>query len=113
MTKNTADGGMQISGMKNNNWIKIQGVDFGKKGPKLFSAQISGLSPGTSLEVRAGSLDGKPIAKLVSTGKQAAGLQLHTGKAELIKGKQDLYLVVSGVDSANGIDIDWWRFQQR
>jgi len=113
MTKNAADGGMQISGMKNNNWIKIQGVDFGKKGPKLFSAQISGLSPGTSLEVRAGSLDGKPIAKLVSTGKQAAGLQLHTGKAELIKGKQDLYLVVSGVDSANGIDIDWWRFQQR
>ena len=113
ITKNTDDGGMEISGMKNNNWIKIQGVDFGKKVPKDFSAKVSGLSPGTSLEVRVGSLDGKQIAKLVSTGDKTADLQIRAAKAEPIQGKQDLYLLISGGDPSTAIDIDWWRFQQR
>jgi len=112
-TKKNDDGGMLVTGLKNNAWIKIQGIDFGKKGPKFFSARLSGLSSGTSLEVREGSITGKQIAKMVSSGKEGSGLQTLTVKTGDVKGKVDIYILVTSTNPSASLDVDWWSFQQR
>jgi len=112
-TKKNGDAGMLVTGLKNNAWIKIQGVDFGKKGPKSFSANLNGLSSGTSLEVREGSTQGKQIAKMVSSGKEGSGLQTLTVKTGAIKGKVDIYILVTSTNPSASLDVDWWSFQQR
>ena len=112
-TKNNDDDGMLVTGLKNNAWIKIQGVDFGKKGPKSFSARLSGLSSGSSLEVRIGSITGKQIAKMVSSKKDESGLQTLSVKTGEVKGKVDIYLLVTSSNPSAFLDIDWWSFQQR
>jgi len=113
MTKSSGDGGMLVTGLKNNGWIKIQGVDFGNKGPKSFKARLSTNSSGTSVEVREGSIKGKQIAKLMLSGKHESDLQTLSAKTDVIKGKVDIYLLVTSSNPSAGVDLDWWSFQQR
>ncbi|MGQ7854517.1 glycoside hydrolase family 43 protein [Pedobacter sp. WC2501] len=112
-TKKNDVGGMLVTGLKNNAWIKIQGVDFGKKGPKSFSARLSGLSSGSSLEVHIGSITGKQIAKMASSEKDESGLQTLSVKTGEVKGKVDVYLLVTSPNPSASLDMDWWSFQQR
>jgi arabinoxylan arabinofuranohydrolase len=107
-TEICSNGGMNVTGIKNGDWIKISGVDFGTKRAKKFTANVAG--KGTSIELRLGSETGKLIGTLgVSNTADDQTWRSLSCKVNGAIGKQDLFLVVKGADT-NEIKIDWWTF---
>lgn len=103
-------GGMNVTGVKNGDWIKVKGIDFGTKGAKKFTASLSGIGKGNVIELRLGSPDGKRIGKITIpfTGAKQSWTLANCKITEAF-GMQDLYLVVKGADKPE-IGIDWWEF---
>ena len=100
------NGGMNVTGLKDGDWIKISGVDFGLEAAKKFTANLVG--NGTSLELRLGSETGKLIGTLTATDAKNFKSLSCTVDDE-VTGKHDLFIVVKG-NGTNPLKIDWWKF---
>ena len=62
-------GGVNICDIQNNDYIKVESVDFGEKGAGAFTAGVacgnqSGIQTGGNVELRLDSADGTLIGKL-------------------------------------------------
>ncbi len=65
-TEICSNGGMNVTGIKDGDWIKISDVNFGEKGAKKFMASLAGNGNGSSIELRLGSETGKLIGTLTA-----------------------------------------------
>ena len=108
-TEPCKSGGMNVCKIENGDWIKIRGVDFGKKAKK-FEASVASSNNTGRIEIRVGSLNGKLVGtcSIASTGG-AQSWETVSSKLDGIKGVQDIYLVFAGDDSENLFGFDWWK----
>ena len=109
-TETCKAGGLNVCNIENGDWIKIKGVDFGKKGAKRFSAGVAGIVDNCQIEIRLGTLSGKLIGscKVIPTG----GLQTWKSvscKVEKVTGIQDIYIKFIG-KGEKMFNFDWWKF---
>ncbi len=112
-TEICSNGGMNVTAVKNGDWIKINGVDFGAKGAKKFTASIASSGKGNAIELRLGSETGKLIGTLaISSTKDNQTWQSLSCKVNEAVGKQDLFLVIKGANM-NEMKIDWWAFSAK
>ncbi len=109
---NDVDGGRAVSDIDNNDWIKIQGVDFGK-GAKKFSARISAEKDGGSIEIRLNAENGVLIGtcKVPATGGFDKWNTVSC-KTKALKGKHDLFLKFVGGEGFL-FNLNWWEFKKK
>lgn len=109
-TEPISNGGMAVTSMKDGDYIKISEVDFGTKGAKKFTANVTGETRGNVIELRLGSLSGKVLGTLaLSDLKNKETWKSFSCKISDAVGKQDLFLITKGSNTAN-MKIDWWAF---
>jgi arabinoxylan arabinofuranohydrolase len=106
-------GGMNVCNIENGDWIKIRGVDFGKKGVQKFSASVAGTVGNGQIELRLGN----PAGTLIGTCKVASTGDMQTWKTisckvNKVTGVQDLYLKFTGGEGKL-FNFDWWQFSEK
>lgn len=112
-TEPCSEGGMNVRDIRNGDWIKIKGVDFGRAGAREFTSRVASATRGGKIELRVGSPEGALIGACEVPG--TGGEQIWKAVTCAVTGTrdvQDLYLKFTG-DAAGGaslFSIDWWRF---
>ena len=109
--KDSASKNIYLTKIDNNDYIKIQGVDF-KKGAKSFQATLASASKEAGqIELRLDSLNGALIGSLpLSDTGGSLNWKTLSVKVKQTPGVHDLYFVFKG----NGTDIcnfDKWKFK--
>ena len=103
-------GNMFVTDTQAGDWLKISGVDFGKKGASKLGMRVAAESKKCRIKLRLDSPDGKVIAdcRVPDTGGAQTWENIASDVSE-VKGVHDLYLVFEGPegDLAN---LDWWKF---
>ena len=103
------NGGMNVTGLKDGDWIKISGVDFGSETAKKITANLIG--NGSIIELRIGSQTGKLIGSLNTSASQNFK-SLSANIDDEVIGKHDLFIVIKG-SGTNPLKIDWWKFSTK
>jgi len=105
--------GVYVTRTTDRSYLKVEGVDFGKKGAKTFVASIANALPGTTMELRVDGVDGPLIGTLLVDNADAVG-QWRGKKASVsgATGVRDLYIIFRGKQGGNQslLDFDYWRF---
>jgi arabinoxylan arabinofuranohydrolase len=102
------NGGMNVTGLIDGDWIMISGVDFGSQTAKKFIANLIG--NGATIELRLGSQTGKLIGTLnTSIAKNTENFKSISCEVAQVTGKHDLFLVIKG-SGTNPLKMDWWQF---
>ncbi len=104
-------GGMTITDTQNGDWIKIAGVDFGKKGARKVSASVKSAATDCKIELRLGGLEGKVFATL-DVGATGDDWKTVESKVKGVKGIHDLYLTFVGGEG-DLAKLDWWTFSSK
>lgn len=100
-----------VNSIDNGDYIRIRGIDFGKKSASGFSACIaSGAAGKGTMEIRLDGLDGELAGTLSvsNTGGWDQWRILKT-KVDKIKGIHDVYLIFRG-DEGELFRMDYWSF---
>ncbi|NLE01530.1 MAG: carbohydrate-binding protein, partial [Fibrobacter sp.] len=104
-----SDGGIMIDSIHNQDYIKVEGVDFGT-GAESFDARVASSASSGKIELHLDSLNGTKIGScdIASTG----GPQNWTIRNCTVSGatgKHDLFLKFTG---GNGLlfTFNWWKF---
>ena len=112
-TEVCAAGGLNVTDVKNGDWIKIQGVNFGKTGAKSFLCSVANTGENKTLELHLGGVDGKLLGTAMITGTGDAGSWKSVNcKVSGAVGSQDLFIVIKGSDT-RGLKLDWWKFSTK
>ncbi len=104
-------GGMTIADTQNGDWIKIAGVDFGKKGARKVSARVLSAATDCQIELRLDSLEGDVVATL-EVGATGEDWKTVDSKVKGVKGIHDLYLTFVGGEG-DLAKLDWWTFSSK
>lgn len=105
--------GRMVTSINNNDWIRVKGVDFGKKAKaKKFNARIASVTTGGSIEIRLDSENGKLIGtcKIPATGSLETWKTVET-KVDKICGVHQLYMVFKGGEG-DLFNFNWWQFKK-
>ena len=105
-----AEGGTNVGSIKNNDWLRFDGVDFGN-GPAGFEARVASDYAGGTIELRLGSSNGKLIgtATVGNTGGWQNWVTV-TGDVSGVEGTHDLFLVFKGGPNFL-LNINWFKFK--
>lgn len=105
--------GVYVTDVHNGDYIKLQNVDFGTKGPVAFSARVASGLRGGSIELRIDSIGGKELVHLdvPGTGGWEQWQTLSANLKETVTGSHDLYLLFKGRKGPKLFNIDWWELQ--
>jgi arabinoxylan arabinofuranohydrolase len=111
-TETCSEGGMAVSYINNNDYIKVKGVAFGA-GAKSLSVRVSSAGNGGKIEVRLGSTSGTVVGtcNVAATG----GWQTWTTVTCPISGAtgtQDLFFRFAGSGSDSLFNFNWWQFSK-
>lgn len=101
------DGGMNVCGIENGDWIKVSGVNFTNVAKKI-DIRVAGISK-FEIEVRLGSKTGT----LVGTCRFLSSIDAQDwktigAKLKPISGIQDIFFVFVG-ESKTKLSFDWWQ----
>ncbi|GJC84857.1 arabinoxylan arabinofuranohydrolase [Colletotrichum liriopes] len=108
-TETCSEGGMAVSWINNNDYIKVKGVAFGN-GAKSFSARVASANSGGKIELRLSSISGALVGTCIVTG--TGGWQnwaTVTCPVSGATGTQDLYLKFTG-GGGELFNVNWWQF---
>lgn len=108
-TKRGENGEIYVTELKNNDYIKVAGVNFSDKATS-FTASVSAPSVGGSIEIRLDSPDGKLVGTVevpVTGGEEA--WQEVTCEISGASGVHDLYFAFVG-ERKHNFNFDWWKF---
>lgn len=104
------DGGMDVTSVDADDWIRVRGVDFGAAGAKSFSARVASTKAGGSIEVHLGTLTGTLAATCSVPSTGAAQTFMPTEcDATGATGVSDVYFVFKGSGSQL-FNFDSWQF---
>jgi arabinoxylan arabinofuranohydrolase len=101
--------GVFVTGINNNDYIKVRGADF-RKGAKSFEANASSGASGGDIEIHIDSLNGVMLGscKIGNTGGWQKW-KIHKCSVDRVAGVHDVYFVFKG-----GTDFlfnfNWWKF---
>jgi hypothetical protein len=103
-----SDGGIYVTSISNNDYIKVKGVDFGT-GAASVDLRVAAAGGGGKIELRVGSLTGTVIATCaVDATGGAQTWKTVSCPVTGATGKQDLFFKFSG----SNYNFDWWQFKQ-
>lgn len=104
-------GGMNVCKISNGDWIKVRGVDFGKKGTGKFIASLAASDQNGKIELCLDNPSGAVIGTCTvnSTGDMQTWKTI-TCKTQKVKGVHDLYLKFTGTGDQL-FNFDWWQFK--
>ncbi|TCC93649.1 carbohydrate-binding protein [Pedobacter frigiditerrae] len=112
-TEACSNGGLNVTHVKNGDWIKIKGVDFGKKGAKKFSTSIASTGSNNTVELRLGSPTGKIVGKMaVPNTSNGQTWKTVSCKVDGAIGLQDLFITIKGSETPE-VNMDWWEFSAK
>ncbi len=102
-------GGRDVSNLENNDYIKVESVDF-LTGATTFEASVASAGSGGNIELRVGDVDGTLLGTCTVpvTGDWQAW-QLVSCDVGDVTGVQDLFLVFKG-GSGSLFNLDYWQF---
>lgn len=105
--------GVYVSDIHNDDYIKLQAVNFGRKVPRTFTASVASALRGGSIDVRIDSIDGKLIARVdvPHTGGWEAWQTVVADLFSPVEGVHDLYFVFHGRKGVKLMNFDWWQFR--
>jgi hypothetical protein len=109
-TKVCSEGGICVDSIHNNDYIKVEGVDFGT-GAKSFEARVASAAAGGAIELRLDSQTGTLVGTCSVTA--TGGIEAWATKSCDISGatgKHDLYLKFTG-GSGLLFNFNWWKFK--
>ena len=105
--------GVYVSGIHNDDYIKVANVNFMSESPKTFCASAaSGLRGGT-IEVRMDAVDGPLVAelKVPATGSWENFAYIEAPAMMEAPGIHDIYLVFKGRKGPHLMNLDYWQFK--
>jgi arabinoxylan arabinofuranohydrolase len=109
-TEVCSNGGLNVTHVKNGDWIKIKGVDFGKKGAKKFTISLASTGNNNFIELHLGSPTGKVIGQLaVPNTNDGQSWKMVSCKVDGAVGLQDVYIAIKGSETP-AVNMDWWEF---
>lgn len=105
--------GMVVVPVASPSFVKVAGVDFGKRAPKSFKASLASAGTGGRLEVHAESPGGPLVAaiEVAPTGGDAVW-QTQSATASAITGRHDLFFVFNPGGRGVRFRFDYWQFEQ-
>ncbi|MDH6312914.1 arabinoxylan arabinofuranohydrolase [Parabacteroides sp. PFB2-10] len=108
-TKRNTQTGMYVTSVHNNDYIRLQAVDF-KKGAKSFEVSAAAVRGG-KIEIRLDAVDGTllGVCDITQSGSQDAW-KTFTTKVKKEKGVHDLYFVFKGGEGEL-FNLDYWKFK--
>ncbi|KAF1945962.1 Arabinanase/levansucrase/invertase [Clathrospora elynae] len=111
-TETCSEGGMAVSFINNNDYIKVKGVAFGTTGAKSLSARVASAGSGGKIEVRLGSTTGTLVGTctVAGTGSWTTWATV-TCPISGAKGTQDLFFRFTGSGSDTLFTFNWWMFE--
>ncbi len=112
-TQNRGGGksGVYVTVNTNGAYIKIKGVDFGRKGAKNFFASVASATNDNVIELRLDNETGPLIATLkVNPTGTLDKWETQSCRVKGAKGVQDLYLKFTGGQGPL-LNFDWWKFE--
>ncbi|MER7273185.1 carbohydrate-binding protein [Dactylosporangium sp. NPDC000244] len=115
VTTATASGGKEVGYTSNNDWMKYDGVNFGGRNPNMVTFRYSSGRPASqafTLEFHAGSATGPVIAApgLLGTGSWTTYKEISFNVSNLPAGTTSITAVTKVGDSADVLDLDWFKF---
>jgi arabinoxylan arabinofuranohydrolase len=105
------EGGMAVSFINNNDYIKVKGVAFGTTGAKGFTARVASNASGGKIEIRLGSTSGTLVGTCNVAG--TGGWQTYTTVTCAVSGAtgtQDVFFRFTGSGSDSLFNFNWWQF---
>jgi arabinoxylan arabinofuranohydrolase len=111
-TETCSEGGMDVSNINNNDYIKVKGVAFGTAGAKSLNVRVASAGSGGKIEVRLGSTSGTLVGtcNVAPTG----GWQTWATVSCPISGAtsiHDLFFRFAGSGSNSLFNFNWWKFE--
>ena len=111
----SADGPLQVyvTDIHNDDYIKLQHVDFGRMLPRTFTARVASGLRGGKLEVRIDSVRGQRLCTLDvrGTGGWDCWKTLVADIQAKVEGVHDLYFVFTGRKGPKLFNFDWWEMR--
>lgn len=107
-----SEGGMSVYAKQDNAFIKVQGVDFGDKGPASLQVCVASAHDGGTLEIHMDSSTG-PLLGTCSVSNTGGAQVWKTVDCDVasIMGVQDVYFVFKGGPDKQ-FNVDWWQFKK-
>jgi len=105
--------GVYVTGIQNDGYIKVKSVDFGKRGAKSFSATVSALLEGSTIEVHLDSITG-PLAGSISIPNTSGNSNWQETKTDIKGAKKihDVYFVFKGAANQTLFNFLSWKFSR-
>jgi len=105
------DGGIYVTHVRADSYIKVRGVNFARRRPSIFSARVATATEGGLIELRLDGLSGPLIGTLsVSPTGGQGHWQMQSTQVSRPTGLHDLFLVFHGPQEKDLFDIDYWVF---
>ena len=105
-----ASKGVYVSQTHNGDYIKLQAVDFGSKGPSRISLSAASALRGGTIELHADSIAGSLIATVRVDGTGGwEKWRTFSAETQPITGTHDLYFVFKGRKGPQLFSLDWWK----
>ncbi|WP_307719814.1 glycoside hydrolase family 43 protein [Paenibacillus kobensis] len=107
-----ASSNMVVTDIDNADWTAVSNVNFGA-GAKLFTASVSSVSEGSSIDLRLDSPDGQLIGTVTVPSASGDGEWADTSTSITgAEGIQHLYFVFKGKPGQKLFQFDSWQFVQ-
>ncbi len=114
--------GMEVTGINNGDYIRVDHVDFKDSGAATFSARVAcgdttpGLSTGGTIELHVGGVDGATVGTL-PVNYTGGWDKFETKTINItnpnLKGIHNLYLEFKGNTTGNLFNMDNWQFSAK
>ena len=106
--------GVYVTDIRNGDFIKVRGVDFGDIAASSFAASFACGSNGGDLEVHLDSIEGPKIGSLrVSSTGGWDKWQEKTTTVSGARGRHDLYFLFKGGATDQLFNFDYWKFSKK
>ena len=105
--------GVYVTDIHNNDYTKLQAVDFGQHSPRTFTARVASGLRGGRIEVRLDSIGGPLVASLnvPATGGWEQWKKLTADCTQPVTGVHDLFFVFTGRKGPKLFNFDWWQMK--
>jgi hypothetical protein len=112
-TETSDTAGVYVTNIEDGSFIKVETVDFGKKGAGAFAAKVAGGGSGGSIEVHLDRVDGVLIAALpVTDTGDWSKWKTYTTKVTRTTGIHGIYFVFKGAPGQKLFDFASWKFSK-
>ena len=105
--------GVYVSDIHNDDYIKLQSVNFGDKTPRTFKVKVASGLRGGQIELHIDSVGGKMFGRIAvpGTGGWEEWKELTTDLTSVVSGVHDMYIVFKGRKGPKLMNFDWWEMR--